>query len=117
MSVDPQMQAVLDALASFGAPAAHTLSPQEARRGPTPADAVKKVLTDLGRDTAAESVADVRNIVIPGPAGDIQARRYAPEGEGPFPVLVYFHGAAGSSQTSTRTTARRARLPTPPNAS
>jgi acetyl esterase/lipase len=26
------------------------------------------------------------------PAGDIPARVYTPEGEGPFPVIVYYHG-------------------------
>jgi acetyl esterase/lipase len=26
------------------------------------------------------------------PAGDIPARGYTPEGEGPFPVIVYHHG-------------------------
>ncbi|HUQ43895.1 MAG TPA: alpha/beta hydrolase [Candidatus Limnocylindria bacterium] len=86
------MQAVLDALASFDAAPPNTVSPQEARSGPTPADAVKKVLRDLGRSTEPEPVADVRDLTIPGPAGEIQARLYAPEGAGPFPVLVYFHG-------------------------
>src|SRR5699024_2884394 len=29
---------------------------------------------------------------VPGPAGDIPIRVYSPEGDGPFPVLVFFHG-------------------------
>ncbi|WP_242910177.1 alpha/beta hydrolase [Actinomadura terrae] len=29
---------------------------------------------------------------IPGPAGDIPVRVYTPEGEGPFPAFVWFHG-------------------------
>jgi acetyl esterase len=32
------------------------------------------------------------NRAIPGPAGDIPIRIYTPEGAGPFPLLVYFHG-------------------------
>lgn len=37
-------------------------------------------------------VGKVSHHVIPGPAGEILLRVYTPEGEGPFPVLVYFHG-------------------------
>ena len=92
MSTDPQMQTVLDALASFGAPAPNTLPAAEARRGPTPADAVKKVLVGKGKGTTPEPVGSVRDLAIPGPAGEIQARCYTPVGDGPFPVLTYFHG-------------------------
>ncbi len=92
MTIDPQMQRVLAAHAAFGAPAPNTVSPQEARLGPTPADAVKQVLIAQGKDTSPQPVGRVEPLMIPGPAGDIEARRYTPEGDGPFPVLVYFHG-------------------------
>jgi acetyl esterase len=39
-----------------------------------------------------EPVARVEERTLPGPAGDVPVRIYTPEGEGPFPVLVYFHG-------------------------
>jgi acetyl esterase len=39
-----------------------------------------------------EPVANVENRVIPGPAGDIPVRIYTPSGNGPFPLLVFFHG-------------------------
>jgi acetyl esterase len=39
-----------------------------------------------------EVVANVENFKIPGPAGRIPIRVYTPEGRGPFPILVYFHG-------------------------
>jgi acetyl esterase len=39
-----------------------------------------------------EPVARVENRTLPGPGGEIPVRIYAPEGSGPFPVLVYFHG-------------------------
>ena len=29
---------------------------------------------------------------VPGPGGSLDARLYLPEGEGPFPTVVYFHG-------------------------
>lgn len=92
MTIDPQMQRVLDVHAAFGAPAPNTLSPQEARLGPTPADAVKQVLIAQSKDAAPQPVGRVEPLMIPGPAGDIEARCYTPEGDGPFPVLVYFHG-------------------------
>ena len=37
-------------------------------------------------------VARVEDMCVPGPAHDIPVRVYTPSGEGPFPVLVYFHG-------------------------
>ncbi|GAB10766.1 putative lipase/esterase [Gordonia araii NBRC 100433] len=37
-------------------------------------------------------VAAIDDRVVPGPAGDIPVRVYTPDGEGPFPVLVYFPG-------------------------
>lgn len=38
------------------------------------------------------TLADVSDRVIPGPAGDLRVRVYTPEGAGPFPLVVYFHG-------------------------
>ncbi|WP_247009217.1 alpha/beta hydrolase [Halorientalis litorea] len=40
----------------------------------------------------APDVADVRNFEIQGPEGPLPVRTYYPEGEGPHPTLVYFHG-------------------------
>ena len=37
-------------------------------------------------------VAEVVDRTVPGPAGDIPVRVYTPEGEGPFPILVWYHG-------------------------
>lgn len=39
-----------------------------------------------------EVVVQVKNSTIPGPGGEIPLRIYTPEGSGPFPILVYFHG-------------------------
>lgn len=41
---------------------------------------------------APQAVAKVEEVTIPVEDGTIQLRIYTPEGEGPFPVLVYFHG-------------------------
>src|SRR5438552_11764110 len=40
----------------------------------------------------AEPVTRIDNPTVPGPAGEIPVRIYAPVGTAPFPVLVYFHG-------------------------
>jgi acetyl esterase len=39
-----------------------------------------------------ESVHKVEDRTISGPVGQIPIRVYTPEGEGPFPIVVYFHG-------------------------
>jgi acetyl esterase len=90
---DPDMQAVLDALESLGGKPIEELSPEEARRQPTPTDAVLKLLRELGKPTDPEPVGRVQEITIPGgPMGDIPAQVFSPKGLGPFPVIVYFHG-------------------------
>lgn len=89
---DREMQMVLDALASLGGKPIETLTPAEARKQPTPADAVAKVLKEQGKDTAPEAVAKVENRSIAGPAGQIPIRIYSPKGNGPFPVILYIHG-------------------------
>ena len=91
---DADMQAVLDELASLGGKPIETLTPQEARRQPTPADAVTSLLKKQRKDTApmalVPGVASVDR-EIQGATGNIPARIYTPEGAGPFPVVVYFH--------------------------
>ncbi|MYN24822.1 alpha/beta hydrolase fold domain-containing protein [Duganella sp. CY42W] len=86
------MQKVLDALASLGGKPIETLSPDEARKQPTPADAVKKVLADMKKSTAPEPGVTVKDMTVTGPAGSFPVHIYTPEGTGPFPVMVYFHG-------------------------
>lgn len=88
---DADMQAVLDALASLGGKPIETLSAPEARTQPSPADAVKKVLTKkLGHAPKPEDVAKVEDKTY-GPH-DQKVRIFTPKGTGPFPVVVYFHG-------------------------
>jgi acetyl esterase len=48
-----------------------------------------------------EPVAHVENRVIPGPAGDLPVRLYTPEGIGPFPVLMFFHGGGVAGNLDT----------------
>ncbi|MEV8638502.1 alpha/beta hydrolase [Streptosporangium sp. NPDC051023] len=39
-----------------------------------------------------QPVGGVVDTTFPGPAGDVPVRVYTPEGEGPFPAFVWFHG-------------------------
>ena len=89
---DQQMQAVLTQFESLSPKPIPQLSAAEARRQPTPADAVKALLEKQGKSTAPEPVANVTNRTIPGAAGPIPLRIYTPKGSGPFPVVVYYHG-------------------------
>lgn len=89
---DPAMQAVLDQLAALGGNPIATLTAKEARKQPTPADAVKALLKAQNKSTAPEPVADVDNRSIDGPGGKIKIRIYTPVGVGAMPVVVYYHG-------------------------
>jgi acetyl esterase len=89
---DQDMRAVLAQLMALGARPVETLTPEQARRQPTPADAVRAVLQQMGRSTAPEPVGSVRDIRVAGANGGIPARVYTPAGTGPFPVIVYYHG-------------------------
>ena len=87
---EAHMQKVLDALASLGGKPIETLTPEEARKQPSPADAVKKVLADSG--TASDAGVTVKDMMLAGPLGNFPIHIYTPEGAGPFPVMVYYHG-------------------------
>ena len=90
---DSQMQAVLDELAALGGKPIETLTPAEARRQPTPADAVAALLRKQGKPTTPESGVTATDRTIPGPAGPLPVRIYTPtEGTAPYPVVVYYHG-------------------------
>jgi len=92
---DHPMQNVLDELASLGGKPIETLSPQEARLQPTPTDAVKSLVMKAGGDPNAELGVKTTDMIIPGPAGPIQARIYKPHEHSEdrlHPVVVYFHG-------------------------
>ena len=94
-AAEPQQQAVLTALGGLGGKPIETLTPQEARKQPTPTNAVNAVLKQQSKDTTpAALVPGVTSVdrTIRGAAGNIPARIYTPEGAGPFPVIVYYHG-------------------------
>ncbi|WP_423147877.1 alpha/beta hydrolase [Rubrolithibacter danxiaensis] len=91
-NIKPEMQAVIEKLASFGAPPLTTLTAQEARKQPSFADALKAVMQENGISMPHTNV-DTTGKNIPVQGGSIHLRVYTPQsGNGPFPVIVYYHG-------------------------
>lgn len=84
MPLDPQAKALLDEVTASGAPPLESLSPAEARE----ATHARRLLWA----GTPEPVARVEDRAVAGPGGAIPLRLYRPEGPGPFPALVYFHG-------------------------
>ena len=82
MPVDPQIQILLDKGA--GVPATHTLTVAQARA---------QYEARIAIMAPPALVASVRESTIDGPAGALRLRIYRPEGNGPFPALVFFHGS------------------------
>jgi len=88
MPLHPQARAFIDQFAPPGAPGLDEL--------PVPVSEIRQlVLTMFGATQGGTPVAmaKVEDRTVPGPAGAIPVRVYTPEGgDGPFPLLVYFHG-------------------------
>lgn len=82
MPLHPTIQAALDKAAND--PPYQTLPISEAR--------ARVRLTYL-RTLPPTPVAEVHDLPVPGPGGEIPVRIYIPFGEGPFGVLVFFHGS------------------------
>ena len=89
---DPQMQTVLDTLKSLQAKPFHSIGVPEARTQASAADAARTVQRDRKVSPNPEAKVATRDIAIPSPTGALPARVYTPEGNGPFPVVLYFHG-------------------------
>jgi acetyl esterase len=82
MPVDPQIQTLLDLGAAL--PPLQTLSVEAAR-----AQFAARDVPGLRKP----EVASVVNRDMQGPAGSLALRVYTPLGEGPFPLMVFFHGS------------------------
>lgn len=81
MPMDPQAQVILDLVNASGFGDISGMEPT----------AVRALMESLSAPSTVE-VARVENRTIPGPAGEIPVRIYAPEADGPVPVLVWYHG-------------------------
>jgi acetyl esterase len=89
-----QMSEILREFEQFGAPPITSLEPAMARQLPELRDAFQHVLSHhalkrLSPDSLVESVARIDHHTI----GDgLLVRTYRPAGDGPFPIIVYYHG-------------------------
>ncbi|WP_198961916.1 alpha/beta hydrolase [Pseudonocardia sp. MH-G8] len=92
--LDPQAQRILDTFGALGPQPFEILEPDQARRQPTPVDAVMKILQEDGRPTDPEPVGRVEDMSIDVPAGSLGVRVYWPAdaGDGPLPVVLWIHG-------------------------
>lgn len=91
---DSDMRKVLLRLEELGPKPVETLTPAEARRQPTPADAVLSILKERGEEVPPKLGVATRDITIEGATGPLPARLYRPEKseKGDLPLVVYFHG-------------------------
>lgn len=83
MPLSLKMRAFLLLARLTGGKPLHELPVSEARRA---------TVMRMPKSRTAVPRAGVADRAIPGPAGDIPIRIYTPQGAGPFPLLVYFHG-------------------------
>ena len=93
-SPDNDMRHVIETFLELNPQPLETLTPEEARLQPTPADAAMKILRERKMDRMADLGVLTQDITIPGAAGDaLPARVYRMhESEKLHPVVVYFHG-------------------------
>lgn len=80
--LNPEIQPILDEMNAAAGPPAHELPINEAR-----ATHVAETAWLCGE---GEPVAEIRNVTVPGPGGEIPVRIYVPEQ--PDGVLAYIHG-------------------------
>lgn len=93
-AADSDMKEVLEQLGAMNVKPLSTLTPEEARKQPSPADAVRAVLEKKGKSTNPLPVKAIQAKKIPVGQGTVDARVYVPESDGkkPLPVILYFHG-------------------------
>jgi acetyl esterase/lipase len=86
------MQAVIEKLVSYGDSPLVKLSAVDARKQHSPADAVKDLMQEHNI-SAPVTMSDTSGKDIDVQGGKIHLRIYTPKsGNGPFPVIVYYHG-------------------------
>ena len=91
-TIHPEMQAVIEKLASYNAPPVETLSAEQARKNPTPTTAVMDLMKEHNIPMQPLKV-DTAGKEIPVKGGSVHARIYTPQtGDSSYPVIVYYHG-------------------------
>lgn len=82
MPVDPQIQTLLDK--GTGVPATHTLTVEAART---------QYEARISLMAPPAVIGAVNEHAMPGPGGAMTLRIYTPISQGPFPLMVFFHGS------------------------
>ncbi|SDC08949.1 alpha/beta hydrolase [Pedobacter soli] len=91
-TIKPEMQAVIEKLSSYGDKPIETLSATDARRNHTPTNAVMDLIEE-NQITIPAPMVDTTGKDIAVNGGKIHLRIYTPKtGNGPFPLIVYYHG-------------------------
>lgn len=91
-TIKPEMQAVIEKLASYGDKPIESLTPAEARKNHTPTDAVMDFVKENKIPMPAPKV-DTTGVNINVAGGKIHARVYTPKtGKATYPIIVYYHG-------------------------
>ncbi len=83
-TLDPQAKAFLDFLDSIRDIPVYLQSPEKNRIGS------RYLIKKAG--LPPQQVAGIRELEIPVAGGKIGLRIYSPQGAGPFPILIFFHG-------------------------
>jgi len=85
MALHPQVEAFLQRVAAAGGWSFREMGAVECRK------AYRRLMTSLPGNT--RPLAGVQDRGVPGPSSEpVKVRVYTPEGPGPFPALVFFHG-------------------------
>ncbi|WP_193609713.1 alpha/beta hydrolase fold domain-containing protein [Nocardioides lijunqiniae] len=82
MPLDPATRALLDLIVSSGFPPMHEGTPEDGRR------ALRAMSVDWVKPEDVVPVGSVED----GTVADLPARTYRPEGDGPWPTMLYLHG-------------------------
>ncbi len=82
MPLDPEAQKILDDIGAAAAIDPFSLTPDQWR----------EAFANMPGEATGPELARVESRTIPGPEGEIPVRIYWPDGDGPRPGLVYFHG-------------------------
>lgn len=92
--LDPQMAEVILLFNAIKGTPAVKLTPQDARQQFSAQDAEKLIERGANVNQQPRQVGKVQDgLTIDGPDGNqIPIRIYTPKGNGPFPVILYFHG-------------------------
>ena len=84
MELDPKAKALLTAIAAAGDPPINEMPLEKARQ---------VIESGYARmNMPVTPVNSITNLVIPGPGGELNIRVYIPDGDGTFPLMLFFHG-------------------------